>query len=116
MATSTIKGGYIKRTGTKTFANVTVTDLTSIELPSGLWVVTSTVKFTAGTSGSSEGQNRLTADGTVNVVKFNADTGINSPSATVIVAGGQTVSLASFVYQGGSSNTCQYTLSAVKVG
>lgn len=115
MATSTIKGGYIKRTGTKTFANVTVTDLASITLPSGLWLVTSAVKYTAGTNGNSEGQNRLTADGTTNVVKFNADRDITSPSATVIVAGDQTVSLASFVYQGSSSNTCQYTLSAIKV-
>lgn len=112
---TTSGGGYIKRTGTKTLANITVTDLASITLPSGLWLVTSTVKFTAGTTGNSEGQNRLTADGTVNVVKFIADIGINSPSATVIVAGDQTVSLGSFVYQGGSSNTCQYTLSAVKV-
>ena len=104
------------KSGSGTVANTTIKQVDTLALGPGKWLVFSDVTFTSGTSGNSQGQNRLTVSGVLKAIRWIADIGVISPSALSVSEGNETVSLAVFVYAGSASNAYTYNLYAIKVG
>lgn len=104
------------KSGSGTVANTTIKQVDTLALGPGKWLVFSDVTFTSGTSGNSQGQNRLRVSGVLKAIRWVADIGVVSPPALSISEGNETVSLEVFVYAGGSSNSYSYNLYAIEIG
>ena len=82
MATSTIKGGFYTASGTKSIpAGGNITNLATVTLGKGIWLISTYVKGLAGTySSNSYIQNRINED---SVIRLPIDNGVGVTNQTV---------------------------------